>query len=53
MRVKVTIEMDYKPGKIAQELYKTLAEQWLSDYDWQWRVDESPDMLVTVEPMKD
>jgi len=40
MKVKISFEVDYEPSEIAQQVHDNIVDQWLSDYDMLWMVDE-------------
>jgi len=40
MKIRVTFELNYDPSEIATDLYQDVTEQFLSDWDLYWMVEE-------------
>ena len=40
MKIRVTFDIDYKPSDVAKEIYPQIIDQFLSDWDMNWMVED-------------
>jgi len=52
MKVRISFDLDWGPSDIAEKCHDNLADQWLSDYDMHWLVEEGRMTGIKVEALQ-
>ena len=49
MKVKISFELDWAPSDLAKRCHDNVVDQWLSDYDMHWMVEDKLMSDIKVE----
>ena len=52
MKVRISFDLDWEASDIAEKCHDNLADQWLSDYDMHWLVEEGRMTGIKVEALQ-
>jgi hypothetical protein len=49
MKVKISYELEWEPSDLAKTCHDNVVDQWLSDYDMHWMVEDKLMSDIKVE----